>query len=150
MKLTIRVFICICPQIVSGILDTMWRDFSFRLLWGTMWEEFFSQCGSHCEKFVRRMWVEMNTLIVCEPTQVHNVTLNLNHIDGHKVLKYQWLVSFTYINIHMYVQFDRNGRNCVLDGPAEWYFSTSWSSMWLTFRVTLSNWVGSSVDEIFQ
>ena len=34
------------------------------LLWDTMWEEFCPQCESHCDKTVRRMWVEMNILNV--------------------------------------------------------------------------------------
>ena len=61
----------------SRILNRLLEDFwSHLLLWGTIWEDFCSQYDSHCEKIVRRIWVETNTLFVfydshceleCEP-----------------------------------------------------------------------------------
>jgi len=57
----------------SRNVKRLWEDFrGHLLLWGTIWEEFCSQCDSHCEKIVRRMRVEMNNLI-----------------DNHEVLKHQ-------------------------------------------------------------
>ena len=42
--LTIRVFICICPSIVSGILVTMWRHFSYHLVFRpSLWLTFEGQ-----------------------------------------------------------------------------------------------------------
>ena len=44
-------------------MNRLWEDFWVHLLlWDKMWEEFFWQCDSHCEKIVRRMLVETNTL----------------------------------------------------------------------------------------
>ena len=56
--------------IISSVLEyssrnvnRLWEDFQGHLLlWGTIWEEFCSQCDSHCEEIVRRLWVEMNNL----------------------------------------------------------------------------------------
>ena len=55
----------LCARIPSFLengkqnVKVLWEEFRCHLiLWVTMWAEFFS----HCEKIVRKLWVEMNTL----------------------------------------------------------------------------------------
>ena len=44
IKLTIRVFIYICPNIVRGILVTLWRHFSYHLVFPPrLWDTFEGQ-----------------------------------------------------------------------------------------------------------
>ena len=50
-----------------------------------MWAEFFSHCDSHCEKIVRKLWVEMNTPIInlTHPlfSQIIDIHLKLNWFE---------------------------------------------------------------------
>ena len=49
-------------------VKVLWEEFRCHLiLWVTMWAEFFS----HCEKIVRKLWVEIYTLIVLPSHSVH-------------------------------------------------------------------------------
>ena len=49
---------------ISQNVNRLWEEFRRHLiLWVTIWAEFFSHCDSHREKIVRKLWVEMNTLI---------------------------------------------------------------------------------------
>ena len=56
-----RKYLPKCDLIMNRLLEDFWCHLIFA---GRIWEEFLLYIDSHCDKIVRRMWVEMNILNV--------------------------------------------------------------------------------------
>ena len=64
---TIRVFICICPNIVSGILVTMWRYFSYHLVFPAhivthIWRAKAKICSTFAFEFFLKFWTFVESI----------------------------------------------------------------------------------------
>ena len=73
-------FLCgrIPPFLENGKqnVKVLWEEFRCHLiLWVTMWAEFCSHYDSHCEKIVRKLWAEMNTLFTPCQSQISSIVL---------------------------------------------------------------------------
>ena len=122
----------------------LWEEFRCHLmLWVTMWAEFFS----HCEKIVRKLWVEMNTLIVFLPffhPTYSTLSLLSYSVWVTLLIAKSWNTSHLSRNIyHLHYFHQDEYVHMYVDYSYGRYFSTWWSSMWLTLKTALSNWVGS-------
>ena len=64
---TLRVFICICPNIVSGILVTMWRYFSYHLVFPAQivthnWRAKAKICSTFAFEFFLKFWTFVGSI----------------------------------------------------------------------------------------
>ena len=130
MRLTLRVFICICPNIVSGNLVTMWSYFFYHLFFLAqivthIWREKAKICSTFAFKFFLKFWTFVGSIqsSFLFSFQKYNFFWNRTKIDVFTMF-FPWnyflcgrILSFSGIVIKMWIdcesQCERNSAHIV-------------------------------------